>query len=188
MNDSILDAEQLKSLLQQPDLSTRVGIRNMAMLLLFLETGAKVGELVGKEEDRSEIKGGIRLKDLHIEETPPTITLRKPRDGETRTVELPPATVQYLRGWLALRPDTALDLVFVSNRGTRILNRYVRRMLHDYGVAAGIEVDVKPSLLRHTFARRKIEETRDVEQLARTLGHSNIVSSLRYLFAERSDG
>lgn len=187
MYDTVLEPAQLESLLEQPDLSTAVGVRNMAMILLFLDAGAKVGELVGKEGSNQELRGGLRLDDLDLEQSPATITLRRPRDGSARVVELPLPTVRYLTAWLSLRPKTEADLVFVTSRGTRILNRYVRRMLHDYGVAAGITVDVKPSLLRHTFAHRRLAETGDLQRLAKTLGHRHIVSSLRYLFSEPRD-
>jgi len=185
MHDTALTDEELTRLLQQPDLGTKVGIRNMAIMLLMLETGAKSGELVGKEGDTDDIRGGLRLGDLHGgSATERRIVLRKPRDGSHRTVELPPAGARFLDAWLAVRPRSELDLVFVTTRGTRILNRYIRKMLHDYGVTARIEADVKPSLLRHTFARRRLAAGDDLEQLAESLGHKHIISSVRYLFPE----
>ena len=182
MGDAILTEDQLKSLLEQPDLSSPIGVRNIAIILLILEAGAKVGELVGKEGDASELRGGLRLEDLNLDDESPTVVFRRPRDGTERTVSIPSSTARFLVAWIELRPISDTDLVFVTGRGTRLQNRYVRRMLHDYGVAAGIDIDVKPSLLRHTFARRHFVETGDLEALAATLGHKHVVSSVRYLF------
>jgi integrase/recombinase XerD len=185
MHDTALTDDELIWLLKQPDLGTKVGIRNMAIMLLMLETGAKSGELVGKEGDTDDIRGGLRLEDLHGgSATERCIVLRKPSDGSRRTVELPPSGARFLDAWLAVRPRSELDLVFVTTRGTRILNRYIRKKLHDYGVTAHIEADVKPSLLRHTFARRRLAAGDDLEQLAESLGHKHIISSVRYLFPE----
>jgi integrase/recombinase XerD len=184
MHDTGLTDEELTRLLQQPDLGTTVGIRNMAILLLMLETGAKSGELVGKEGDTEDLRGGLRLGDIHGDATERHIVLRKPRDDSQRTADVPPSAARFLDAWLAVRPRSDLDLVFVTSRGTRILNRYIRKVLHDYGVAAGIEADVKPSLLRHTFARRRLAAGDHLGQLAQSLGHKHIISSVRYLFPE----
>jgi site-specific recombinase XerD len=184
MHANALHDDELTRLLKQPNLGTKVGIRNMAIILLMLETGAKSGELVGKEGDTHGIRGGLRLEDIHGDTTDRRIVLRKPSDDSRRTVALPPSAARFLDAWLAVRPRNDLDLVFVTTRGTRILNRYIRKMLHDYGVAAGIETDVKPSLLRHTFARRRLAAGDDLEQLAASLGHKHIISSVRYLFPE----
>ena len=184
MHDTALTDEELIWLLKQPNLATKVGIRNMAIMLLMLETGAKSGELVGKEGDTDDIHGGLRLEDIQRDAAQRRIVLRKPSDGSRRTVELPPSGARFLDAWLAVRPWSELDLVFVTTRGTRILNRYIRKMLHDYGVTAHIEADVKPSLLRHTFARRRLAAGDDLEQLAESLGHKHIISSVRYLFPE----
>ena len=139
MHDGALSDEELTRLMQQPDLGTKVGIRNMAIVILMLETGAKSGELVGKEGDADEMRGGLRLEDIHEDATKRRIVLRKPRDGSQRTADLPPSAARFLDAWLGVRPRSELDLVFVTTRGTRILNRYIRKMLHDYGVRAGIK-------------------------------------------------
>jgi site-specific recombinase XerC len=187
VSDIALKDDELARLLQQPDLGTKVGVRNMATILLMLETGAKSGELLGKEGDTAEIRGGLRLADIQGSGvTGRRIVLRKPSDGSQRTSDLPAVASRFVAAWLAVRPRSDLDLVFVTTRGTRIMNRYVRKMLHDYGVAAGITVDVKPSVLRHTFARRRLSSGDDLGQLAESLGHKHVISSVRYLFPEAS--
>ncbi|MFP4151480.1 MAG: tyrosine-type recombinase/integrase [Alkalispirochaeta sp.] len=184
MHDTFLTDGELTRLLDQPDLGTKVGIRNMAIILLMLETGAKSGELLGKEGDSDTIRGGLRLRDVHGESTDRRILLHKASDGSCRTVGVPASAARFLDAWLAVRPRCASDLVFVTSRGTRILNRYIRKTLHDYGVAAGIATEVKPSVLRHTYARRRLAAGADLEQLAESLGHKHIISSVRYLFPE----
>ncbi len=186
MGDTVLNEKELARLLKQPDLHTKVGIRNMAIILLMLETGAKSGELVGKEGDTEEIHGGLRLEDVQGEADGRRIVLRKPLDDSRRTVDLPPSGARFLDAWLAVRPQCDLDLVFITTKGTRIMNRYIRKMLHDYGTAAGIKTDVKPSLLRHTYARRRLAAGDGLEQLAESLGHKHIISSVRYLFTKDS--
>lgn len=180
----VLTDEELRRLLSQPPVGRPVGLRNLAIMALMLETGAKSGELVGKEgaPDDDQLSGGLRLGDIDIPGR--TITLRKPKDGSTRQVKLPETSAGYLAAWLEVRPKSDSDLVFLTSRGTRLMNRYVRRMLKEQGSAAGIEVELKPSLLRHTFARRHLSQTGDLAELADALGHKQIISSARYALGE----
>lgn len=183
MNDehrTPLTAEEINRLLSAIDLSTAVGVRNATMVLLMISTGAKVGELVGKEGDSEGPRGGLLIGDY--DRRAGTITLRRPKDGGERVLPIPVRIQQYLRTWLDSRPQLdGNDLVFVTNRGTRIQNRYVRRMLHEYGRAAGIDRDVRPSLLRHTYAQEVLRETGDLHFLKESLGHRHLASSIRYL-------
>lgn len=175
-----LSLEEIERLIAVIDLSTAVGVRNATMILIMAFTGAKVGELVGKEGDADGVQGGIRLGDF--DRTSGTITLRRPKDKAERIIPIPMRIQQYLLIWLDSRPDAAdTDLLFVTGRGTRIQNRYVRRMIGEYGRAAGIDRDVKPSSLRWTYARGVLRESGDLHVLKEALGHRHLASSIRYL-------
>lgn len=180
-----LTPEELARLLAAADLSRPTGIRNAAMMALMVTGGLKVGELVGKEiaagdgEEPKWAQGGLRLTD--IDWAGRHLTVRRPGDGRSRTIALAHGAFQLLKAWVELRPRCDSDLVFVTRRGTRILNRYVRRFLSEYGQAAGIERSVKPSMLRRTFGARLFERTGDLQSVAETLGLRHLASSLRYV-------
>ena len=183
MNDATrrpLSGDEIDRILSVIDLSTDVGLRNATMILLMISTGAKVGELVGKEERSHEVRGGLRVPDIDFRGG--TVTLRRSKDQKERMMPIPTKIQQYLKVWLSARPEnTDSDLVFVTGRGTRLQNRYVRRVLNEYGRSAGIDRDVRPSLLRHTYAREVLRETGDLRFLQESLGHRHITSSVRYV-------
>lgn len=176
-NRSGLTEEECRRLLEAIDPTANVGVRNLVMILLMLEAGLKVGELVGKESS-SNVIGGLRLKDIDFEAR--TLTIRKLRDGSTRRVGLSFGAAELLRAWTEQRPDSATDLVFTTMAGGRIANRYVRRMLNDLGRKAGIALPVKPSLLRKTFGNRVFEQTGSVDVLRERLGLAHVATTFRY--------
>jgi len=163
-----LSVEEIERLISVIDLSTAVGIRNATMILIMVFTGAKVGELVGKEGGGAVVRGGIRINDYD---------------------PIPMRIQQYLLIWLDARPSVPeSDLLFVTGRGTRIQNRYVRRMISEYGRAAGIDRDVRPSLLRRTYAQGVLRESGDLHVLKEALGHRHLASSIRYLDDQEGAG
>jgi len=182
-----LSVEEIERLISVIDLSTAVGIRNATMILIMVFTGAKVGELVGKEGGGAVVRGGIRIDDY--DRVSGTITLRRPKDDGERVIPIPMRIQQYLLIWLDARPSVPeSDLLFVTGRGTRIQNRYVRRMISEYGRAAGIDRDVRPSLLRRTYAQGVLRESGDLHVLKEALGHRHLASSIRYLDDQEGAG
>lgn len=171
---AFLTADELNRLLSVPDRTTALGIRNTALLLVLGMGGLKVGEVVGREGGN---EGGLCVSDVDWNEAALVVRGKK----GSRRVELPAQAVQYLKAWVEIRPQGLTDLLFTTAKGTRLSNRYVRRMLADYGQAAGIERPVKPSMLRHTFAARILKETGDLRVLSERLGLGHLAAGLRYL-------
>ncbi len=183
-----LSEEELKQLFSAPDLDTIVGIRNVTIMLLMVECGLKVGEIVGKEgASGTAVIGGLRVGDVALSEH--RLTVVKPKRDTARQVDLSVRVAQYLTIWLAARPDhTDTDLVFTTRRGGPLSNRYVRRFLAEYGRDAGIARPVRPSLLRHTFAHRLFERTHDLDLVQRHMGLRSIAGAARYATTTRKRG
>ena len=175
-----LTATELERLIQTIDLSSPVSIRNATLIMVMIHTGAKTSELVGRETDdgSSAHTPGLLLEDVDLKQH--QIRLRGRRGENERWKPLPLVAEQFLRTWLTIRTGDT-DAVFVTMRGTRLQNRYVRRMLHQYGKQAGIEVDVKPSVLRRTYAARVLNETGSLTALQSALGQRHLASAARYL-------
>jgi integrase len=180
MEHQPLTQDEADRLLSAIDLSTATGLRNATLILLMIETGAKVGELVGKERSEGARVGGLRADDIDFRAG--TVTLRRPKDHKERVMPLPAKLQQYLKALIESRPPQPdRDLVFVTRRGTALQSRYVRRILTEYARAARLDRDIRPSLLRRTFALGAYSRTRDVVSLRDQLGHSSTASSLRYI-------
>lgn len=176
---ALLSREECAALLQVPNPHTKTGIRNLCIMMLMLTAGLKVSEIVGKEkvDEEGRLIGGLRLGDIDLDEG--VLTVRKKR-GQERVVALERATEIYLKHWLEKRPVSETDLVFVTHKGGKINNRYVREFLEKYGRKAGIDEKVHPSMLRHTFAGDLYERSHNIRLVQQMLGHDDISTTAVY--------
>ena len=161
--------EQLRALLKQPDARTWIGIRDRAILLIFLDTLVRVSELVGLNAEDLDLKArtmrvigkGAKERDLPL--------------GQAATQALR----RYQRGLADLRPG---DPFFISRYSGRISRKSVHELVARYGQAAGIEgVRCSPHTLRHTGAKRFILAGGDVFTLQKLLGHTTLFMVRRYV-------
>jgi site-specific recombinase XerD len=153
--------------------------RDGAILLLLMETGLKVGELVE-----------IRVSDLQLEgEASPELrgTLLVGQNGSGRRLSLRSRVCQALEACLemrALKPareENGEDgHLFVNRQGQPLSVRSVQRLVSRYAQQAGLE-GVSTRTLRHTFARRVLRRDLEPVQVARMLGLRDVSGVRRYL-------
>jgi site-specific recombinase XerD len=130
----------------------------MAMVLLMLDSGLRVGEVVGlKVEDLS-------LNDGHV--------LVTGKGNKQREVPVGETTRGSLRNYLASQPHPPTGPVFVTDNGQPITVHAVQMMLKRTGKRAGI-ARLYPHLLRHSFAKFYLEEG-DLKTLQVILGHASV--------------
>lgn len=179
----ILTEEEWKALLAVPDISKVSGLRNLCIIVLMLDAGLKVSEIVGKERKKNSdlmsnsIEGGIRLHNIDFDTGTVHIS-RKNKD--TRLVTLNDQAKRIISQWLKVRPESDTDLLFTNLQGGKVTNRYVREFLEKYGKKAGIRKKVHPSMLRHTFAKDLYSQSKNLRIVQKTLGFSNLNQTLRY--------
>jgi len=144
--------------------------RDLAIVLLVLQAGLKVGDLVK-----------LRVADFEPSEEGGTITVRR-RDGRRkRVVALSSRVCLALQAYLRVRlaPPT-VEHLFLSQKGTPISARSVQRLIRDYAAAAGLG-EVSASTLRRTYAQTVWKKTGDLSQVASALGHTRLKSTIRYI-------
>ena len=144
--------------------------RDLAIVLLVLQAGLKVGELVN-----------LRVADFEPSEEGGAITVRR-HDGEKgRTIPLPPEICSALQDYVRIRlvPPT-VEHLFLSQQGTPISARSVQRLIREYAAAAGLG-EVSASTLRRTYAQTVWKKTGDLSQVASALGHTRLKSTIRYI-------
>ena len=166
----ILTGREVELFLQQPRCVDDKGWRDHAMLELLYATGIRVSELISLQE--SDVNLSIQL--LHV------CSGRK-----ERMIPLYPAAVKALSGYLLdVRPrllaDPAETALFVNMNGEPMSRQGFWKIIKHYQEMAGIEKDITPHTLRHSFAVHLLENGADLHAIQEMLGHADISTTQLY--------
>ncbi len=146
--------------------------RNYAILRVLVDTGIRVGSLVA-----------LRLSDITWTEKrqKATLTVLYGKGKRSNVIPLPYSTKTALEEYLASRPDTDDDHVFVSTRGSGLDTDTIGRMIDKYAIKAGIDPqEVSPHMLRHTLAKTLLANGSPLTEVQAILGHAHITSTAIY--------
>jgi len=174
-----LTVEEMQTILNAPDPTCRVGIRDRAMLHLCFAGGLRVSELIG-----------LRIDDLTLQPTTSVIVHGKGR--RERCLPLWKETASALRAWLAVRGTALVPELFLNARGlpmTRsgfeyILCKHVRTAANH--CPSLLTKRVSPHVLRHTCALTVLQATKDLRKVSLWLGHANMQTTEMYTRADSS--
>ncbi len=167
---SVLTAQEVDLLLAQPECTDRKGYRDRAMLELLYATGIRVSELIGLDVSDLNLAAGI-------------INCRG-RD-KVRTIPLYPKAVKALKDYVDfIRPEMIAvpgeRALFVNVSGERMSRQGFWKIVKSYQQKAGIEKDITPHTLRHSFATHLLENGADLHSIQEMLGHADISSTQIY--------
>lgn len=166
----ILTVEEVDLLLSQPSKDTPKEIRDKAMLELLYATGIRVSELISLTVDDVNMASSyIRVRDGSRERIVPFGTPAKQ------------ALKNYLknaRTVLIASPDE--QVLFVNCSGQPMSRQGFWKILKKYGKQAGIEEDITPHTLRHSFAAHMVANGADLHAVQEMLGHSDVSTTQIY--------
>lgn len=165
--------EQIYDILSQPDPKLFVGLRDLAIMIVMLDTGVRVRELCDIKVD------DIRWDDNQI--------LIHGKNGEDRLVPLQAQTRQVLKRYVDARGYSIVDWLFISVDDKKMNRDSVRRRIAKYGRMANIKnVRCSPHTFRHTFAKMSVQNGANLFELQKILGHKSLDMVRRYvnLFSE----
>ncbi|MBR5359394.1 MAG: site-specific tyrosine recombinase XerD [Lachnospiraceae bacterium] len=167
----IMTLAQVNSLLEQPSGDSPKEIRDKAMLELLYATGIRVSELIGlKMTDLNMQSGMITCRDLHKERVVPFGTTAKS------------AINRYLNDSRdKLIGEGKADTLFVNCSGVEMSRQGFWKLIKYYTKKAGIEADITPHTLRHSFAAHLVENGADLKSVQEMLGHSDISTTQIYV-------
>ena len=166
----ILSVNEVNALLDQPGMTTSKEIRDKAMLELLYATGIRVSELIGLElSDLNMQVGYITCRDGQKERMVP---FGKPAK-QALSVYLEKGRSQLLKGkesqWL-----------FTNCSGKAMSRQGFWKLIKYYQEKAGIQKDITPHTLRHSFAAHLLENGADLRSIQEMMGHADISSTQIY--------
>jgi tyrosine recombinase XerC len=169
---TFLYQKEIIELIETPDDSTVLGLRDRAILEILYSTGIRVSELVGMD-----------LKDIDYTNEIVKV-LRK--GNKERFVPIGSyalaAIEKYLdRRWQLLKKDQATQhALFLNGRGGRLTSRGVRCIVNKYIRRMSISKHVSPHTLRHTFATHLLDAGADLRLVQELLGHASLSTTQIY--------
>ncbi len=169
----VLAEEDIRRLLQ----ASRKKPRDLALLLVMLDTGIRAGELCN-----------LALRDLDLDSR--ALTIKNGKGQKDRYVFFSDTTARALSRWLVYRPgDSISEALFLSRKTHEKMTRHclyvtVKRLGDHAGITG---VRVSPHTLRHTFATQWIKGGGDTHSLQKMLGHTTTRMAERYVHLVGAD-
>ena len=166
----ILTGKEVELLLTQPSCTDPKGFRDKAMLEVMYATGIRVTELIDLDVEDVNLELGI---------------LKCGADKKMRTIPLYPGALRALTTYIKeirhlMVADPAEKALFVNVGGSRMSRQGFWKILKFYQTKAGIEKEITPHTLRHSFAVHLLENGADLGSLQELMGHSDISSTQLY--------
>lgn len=164
-----LSKDEIDALLNIPNLTTPRALRDKAMLEIMYASGIKVSELIA-----------LKTRDVDVD----IGYLRCCRTGDVRIVPLGKLAINALKEYLAIaRPNLAsdnTDTLFVNCTGSPMSRQGFWKIIKEYATKAGIDKEINPRTLRHSFAIHLLENGADLTSIQEMLGHKDISSTQIY--------
>ncbi len=171
-----LSFREVEKLLDAPDESTPLGLRDAAMLEVLYATGTRVTELVSLRLDSVDLELGY--------------VVAFGKGGKERIVPMGSRAVERLLHYL----DGARDLLtkgkdcpslFTNSRGGQLTRQGFWKILKKYGIMVGLPSTLSPHVLRHSFATHLLEHGADLRAVQQMLGHADISTTQIYTHVNR---
>ena len=166
-----LSKDEIKALMNVPDVTDLLGIRDRAILELLYATAIRRSELVG-----------IDLEDIDLASQRLQVT---GKGDKTRIVPMSSRAVFWLKRYLSetrprLQLDHTVQALWLSGYGERISGGYIGKWMKKIMLEAGIHKDGALHLLRHTCATHMLENGCDIRFIQQLLGHSSLDTTSVY--------
>lgn len=167
----ILTSKEVDLFLEQPQPNDAKGCRDKAMLELLYATGIRVSELIGLNVEHLNLTAGF---------------IRCVGRNKERVIPLYPAAVRVLSEYVnRVRPQMlehrGENALFLNMNGERMSRQGFWKIIKHYQERAGIQKEITPHTLRHSFAAHLLENGADLRSIQEMLGHADISSTQVYI-------
>jgi len=148
-----------------------LSLRDHAIFELFYSSGLRLSELVNLDIDMLDFSEG-------------TVTVTG-KGNKTRIVPLGSHAANAIQEWIKQRAliqihDKSPNALFITQHGRRITPRAVQYRMKTWSIKQGINTNVHPHMLRHSFATHVLQSSGDLRAVQEMLGHANISTTQVY--------
>jgi len=166
-----LTIDEVSILLELPDTSVPLGIRDKSILEMMYATGLRISELIG-----------LKNNNIYLEENFIRVIGKGNKErvipfGEKAGFFL---KEYYKKGRDLLLKNNNSDYIYLNLRGKGITRQGAWKIIKGYGVKLGISFELSPHVLRHSFATHLVENGADLRSIQLLLGHSSISTTEIY--------
>lgn len=167
----VIPVHKIDTLLSIPDVTTKLGIRNRAILELLYATGARVSEVAAIRTDWINSEYGYAKC--------------RGKGSKERIVPLGSKAIDAIQNYLKIaRPEIKnsqhSQYLFLSKAGKQMRREDIWKILRNCALKAGIHERISPHKLRHSFATHLLENGADIRSVQEMLGHVNISTTQIY--------
>ena len=175
----VLTREETRKLIEAPDTSTPLGLRDRAILETFYATGIRASELAD-----------LKCADVDTEDRLLRVVLGKGK--KDRNVPLTRAAAEAIEAYLHdgrphIAQATKTPRLFLARRGGRMHDSLLNDVVQAASRKAGIEKHATCHTLRHSVATHLLKGGADIRHIQALLGHSSLATTERYTHVEISD-
>lgn len=169
----VLSRQEVIELLKQPDLSTDEGYRDRTMLEVLYATGMRVSEILGL----SVANVNIQMKYI----------IAFGKGSKERLIPMGSIATDFVNKYLnVVRPKLVheksgdIKNVFLTRNGKEMTRQRFWQIIRAYGHEAGLNKELTPHILRHSFATHLLDNGADLRSVQELLGHSDISTTQIY--------
>lgn len=155
------------------NLNNKFDYRNKAMLELLYSSGLRASELISLDTTNIDFENKV----LNV----------YGKGKKERIVPLGDVAIKYLkkyiyeyRSMLYVKGKKKIDALFLNNHGVRITRFGLNLLLNKIALSVGIDKEITPHVLRHSFATHLVEGGADIRSVQELLGHENVVTTEVY--------
>ena len=171
-----LNLDQIFQLLASPNVETKIGLRDRAILETLFSTGLRVAELVHLDREQFKLKDSTKLYELTI----------VGKGSKSRIVYFSDQCVKWLKKYLDDRKD--MDPALFANysptkkkdASRRLTVRSIENIVKKYVKIAGLPLTTTPHTLRHSYATDLLSKGVDLRLIQEFLGHQSIATTQIY--------
>ena len=175
---NFLTVEELDKLLGSIEVSKPQGMRDLAMFELMYASGMRISECLE-----------LNLEDIHL-----TMGFVRcfGKGGKERIIPLGGAAIDACKRYIEnarpklLKATERTDALFINQRGKRLTRQGIWKLLKKHAMNAGINKEITPHVLRHTFATHLIENGADLRAVQEMLGHVDISTTQIYTHVSKA--